>query len=214
MFTAICSDSNEKIKIKPSKISSLQPSLDENITFVKFFGNRKSVVKGSFYIEKSLQMICDEIKAMNGDLEKLGEFHFFDYNDSHRPQISLLRQADSTKHQSFCLKCGFVKQVYHSQICDCKIHRVFDGVMKDNALTKQIVILSEDSLNAIDSFDVSGISFNELDDHILNNRTVKNIKIENGEATGEITFKGFVIPVVSSSDFNNGLEPKKSVWYS
>lgn len=211
MFQAINADSKEAINITPSQILSLQPNPTNDTTVVVFINARGTLIKGSHFINKSTDAILSEIKALNGDLEKLGDFYFGAYTTNTRPKIKLNREEDSSTHKTFCMACGFTKQVYHSQTCDCKIQRPYNGTLKDNSLTKQLIVLSKDDAEKLLIADQ--LKFNKIGDNIAP-RTVYDIELNNGDVFGYTDIKGHKIKVYAEDEFETGLAPKQTLWFS
>lgn len=210
MFLAINSDTNDQIKLKPSNITALRPSPFDNTTVVLFSSPKGRHVKGNFYIEESMQDIIKKITDLE-TIEELGNFVFSDYMDTLRPTISLLRLEDGSPHQNVCMACGFVKQVYHSQCCSCRVERPYDGKMSNNSLTKQILILAKKDLPETLQ---NKLKFNKHGENI-SKRKVYDILVPNDkheETVGKVKIDDEVVNVISTYDFVDELKPKQVGW--
>ena len=124
------------------------------------------------------------------------------YSEVHR--IDILRKSDNTVHKTLCPLCGDISQVYHTQKCGCSIEKPFDGKLKDNALSKQPITISDtDNANLDLKFDRYG--------NFESERSVKNIKILGNVATGEVKINGKIVLV--DQEFEGNFKEQRYYWF-
>ena len=206
MFIVKNVDTNEVIEISPSQIISLRTVKDDK-SIVRIRGSRGGLNKSMFTIEKDVESICNEIKKLEGNVDKLGKFHFWNDSTYTIPTFSLLREDCGTPHKEFCLVCGNFRQVYHTQRCGCRAERNFEGKIKNNSISAQMIKIDEDS-----EMDLKYDKFG----YFVKTGSVKNISFSNDEesiAYGFVTINKEKVEVSSYCFDDNKLSEKVGVWY-
>lgn len=198
--------SDEEYDVMPSNIRNMQV-INKNQTLIQVKNIKGIKLKDFLVIDKELDVIYNEIIDLNG--ENLGDFKIPLDSTSFGaiPYIELRREQDGTTHKSFCMVCGFTRQVYHTQRCGCRIKPKFEGKVSKDSITKQSVCI-----NKLESDDL-GLKYNKFDEN-WSLRSVYNIVFDDtGMALGQIKIKNQEINVVSDS-FKQRLSPKKGEWHT
>ena len=118
------------------------------------------------------------VREFAGQQDKIGEYTFTGYE--HKPLIEFLRR-DGSVCDTLCLECGFHAKTYHTQHCDCTIVKPFDGKRKDNALSKQVVVIDDTSL-----CHTLGLRPDRHGEH-QSERKVRNLRHHDGITYGDVT---------------------------
>lgn len=190
--------------LMPSNIRSMQVK-NKNQTIVRVKNVKGLRIKDFLLIEKSLDSIYNEIIALDG--KNIGDFKIPLDSTSFGaiPYIALKRENDGTTHKSFCMVCGFTKQIYHSQKCGCRIKPKFEGKLTGNKISKQAVCINMDS--GLD------LKYNRFDEN-WTERTVFDVTFDDtGMAIGKVKVKDKFVEV-TSDDFLNKLSETKGSWHT
>ena len=215
MYFNVALENNEVVKITISQLRAIQVR-NEVSSFVKFYDGRKTVNAVS---ELTMQEITDKVQDFAGNTEAYGDITFKDplkfYEYHHR--ISILRKEDNTACQRLCPLCGSLSQIYHTQICNCKVSVPFTGKLStdkngDTNLTRQVVELD---LREGDFVGIQSL-FNKHGEY-KKEKPVSNIRWDEylNVVVADFKIKGSTGVLVYTDQLDNleKLEEKRYNWY-